>query len=87
MFISSFLVQHQTFATIAIQVKSLNVVITSYHYWFQENGRIMVKKLDLRRATLTINNLEPADTANYTCKCSNTGGVHALNSTITVHCE
>lgn len=50
-----------------------------------DNGRVVVQKVDSRRATLTINTLQPTDTANYTCTCTNTGGKHALNSTITVH--
>ena len=46
-----------------------------------------MRKVDSRRATLTISSLQPTDTANYTCTCTNTGGKNALNSTITVHCE
>lgn len=56
-----------------------------YELGENDNGRIIVKKEDSRRATLTINNLTPTDTGNYTCSCTNTGGKHALNGTITVH--
>jgi len=39
------------------------------------------------RLDMTIHNLVPEDTANYTCKSRNIAGHHELNGSIYVNCE
>jgi neurocan core protein len=49
-----------------------------------EGGRIIVQKVSAGTLQLTINNLSPDDTSNYTCFASNKGGEDRQNGTMTV---
>ena len=47
----------------------------------------MVTKVESGRSELTINDLTPEDTGNYTCTSENTAGFNEVNGTIIVNCE
>jgi hypothetical protein len=57
-----------------------------YQEGSNEGGRIVVRSEELV-SRLTVNNLKPDDTGNYTCKAVNSAGIAAQNGTITVQCE
>jgi len=57
----------------------------TYEHGANEAGRITVATPTPGELTLTINNLNPQDTSNYTCHAKNKGGEQRKNGTITVH--
>ena len=53
----------------------------------QDGGRIMMENIVDNNLKLTINDLRPTDTHNYTCRTDNRGGTFFRNGTITVQCK
>ncbi len=53
----------------------------------QEGDRIIVVSPAPNQLDLTISNLKPEDSSNYTCIAENSGGKMYRNGTIIVECE